>query len=94
MEEQIWVLLCEKLTHGCTNMSTSHTIKPLVFFQCTKATLGYLVVQFWGPSSKEAFMYAFSLARVAPFALITVSTADPPGLFKQINQQKKEENAN
>lgn len=39
-------------------------------------------------------MCAFSQARVAPFALITVSTADPPGLFKQINQQKKEENAN
>ncbi len=43
---------------------------------------------------EEAFMCAFSQVRVAPFALITVSTADPPGLFKQINQQKKEENAN
>ena len=59
-----------------------------------KTTLGYFVAQFQGPPTEEAFVCAFSQVRVAPFALITVSTADPPGLFKQINQQKKEENAN
>ncbi len=55
---------------------------------------GILTCAVSSPSSKETVMCAYSQARVAPFALITVSMADPPGLFKQINQQKKEENAN
>jgi len=86
-----WV---NKLTNRCTNLPTLPIVQPLVF-PCTKATLGYLVVQFRGAPSEEAFVCAFSQARVAPFALITVSTAGPPRLVSTDQPaEERRKNAN